>query len=158
MKISPFFDPFDFEKEFEKLVKGGMPQLMANTVSSPSMDVYKKKNDLIVEMAVPGIEADNVEVEIDENNVLNVKGSSKKKSEVDDKNYYKKEISYGSFYRSIMLPKNIKADKAKAETKDGMLQVIIPLQAPAKSKSVKVEEKKSAKKTAKKVAKTKKKK
>ena len=142
---SPFMEPFDVEKEFEKFFKSaGFP---ASGLSTPSMDVFKKGNDIVVQMSVPGIDASNVEIEIDEKNILTVKGSTKKKTEVDDKNYYKREISHGSFFRSMMLPAEVKRDKAKAEVEDGLLTINIPMESQKKAQTIKVEQKKTEKKS-----------
>ena len=71
-------------------------------------------------------------------NVLTVKGKMEKKIEVEEKNYYRKEIRAGSFYRSLPLPAPVIGEKAKAESSEGMLHVSIPKAPGAKKKVVKV--------------------
>ncbi len=103
----------------------------------PAMDVYQDKENVYVETALPGIDPEKVDISI-ENDVLAIKGSSEKKSEVDDKDYYRKEVQCGSFYRSVALPTHVIGDKAQAEFTDGMLKVKIPKAPEVKPKTIKV--------------------
>lgn len=95
-------------------------------MSKPSVDVYEKDNDVVAEVALAGIDPKNVEVSI-ENDVLVVKGEEKEEKETKDKNYYRKEIRSGSFTRSVSLPAHVKASEAKAESKNGILRITVPI-------------------------------
>lgn len=107
----------------------------------PAIDMYEDKDNVIVETELAGIEPENVTVSI-ENDILTIKGSAEKKSEVEDKNYYRKEIRRGSFYRSIPLPTHVIGDKASASAEDGVLKISIPKAAESKPKNIKIETKK----------------
>ena len=86
----------------------------------------------------------NIELDISiENNILYIKGESEKKSEVEDKNYYRKEIRQGSFFRSVPLPTRVVGDKASASVEDGVLKIVIPKAPKAKPKSIKIKTKKT---------------
>lgn len=104
----------------------------------PSIDVYQDNDNVYVETALAGVDPAKVDVNI-ENDVLTIKGSSERQSEVDDKNYYRKEVHRGSFYRSVALPTRVLGDEAKAEFKDGILKITAPKAAEVKPKSIKVE-------------------
>ena len=103
----------------------------------PPIDVYEKDNDIIVETPVMGIEPEKIDVSVEGNNLI-LKGKSEKKSEVEEKNYFHKEVRYGSFYRTIGLPAKVKGDKAEATYKDGLLRITIPKAAEVKEKTVKI--------------------
>lgn len=94
--------------------------------SKPSMDVYQKNNDIVAEIVLAGMDPKNVEVSI-ENDVLTVKGEAREEKETKDKNYYCKEIRSGSFTRSVSLPAHVKASEAKAESKNGILKITVPV-------------------------------
>lgn len=150
MQITPWSpfgdDPFkNFEKQFENFFKDMMPTVPTNLVHAPSLNMYQKKNDLMIDIAMPGIDPDKVQVEIDENNVMTIKGSSKKKTEIDDKDYYRKEIRSGTFFRRVQLPSQVKGEKAKAEYEDGVLTVSVPMTTQKKAQTIKVEKKKKLK-------------
>lgn len=143
IKWSPFFEePFG---DFDKMLEKQMPNISQGF--TPAIDMYQTKDAVVVETPLAGVDANDVEISI-ENDVLIIQGKSEKKSEVDEKNYYRKEIRSGSFYRSIALPTHVLGDKAKASSKDGMLKIEIPKAPEVKAKTikVKVEKEKKAKK------------
>lgn len=107
----------------------------------PAMDVYQDKNNVIVETPITGVDAEKLDISV-ENDILSISGESEHKSEVDEKDYYRKEIRYGSFHRSVALPASVDGSKAKAEYKDGILKVIVPKEEKAKPKKIEVEMKK----------------
>lgn len=134
-----YMEPFgDWDKFFDQFHKGAISSF------TPAMDVYEKGNDLIVEAQLPGIDPNKVEVAV-ENDVLTIKGSSEKKKEVDEKNYYRKEIHAGSFYRSMVLPAHVQGDKAKAEFEDGVLKVSVPKLKTTATKKIDVKVRKKTK-------------
>jgi HSP20 family protein len=73
-----------------------------------------------------------------EKGVLTLKGESKKEHEVEDKNYYRKEVRSGSFYRELPLPAPVLEDKVTAEFKDGILKITCPKATPTKTKKIDV--------------------
>ncbi len=139
IKWTPFFPEFD---DMEEAMNSMLPALRGKQFGfTPAIDMYEDKDNIIVETQLGGINPENVDVSI-ENNVLCLKGESEKKSEVDDKNYYRKEIRRGSFYRSISLPTKVDGEKAKAINEDGVLKITIPKATEVKPKSIKIETKK----------------
>jgi len=123
----------------EEAMKSMLPTVRGNQFGfTPAIDMYEDKDNIIVETQLGGIDPENVDVSI-ENNVLSIKGESEKKSEIDEKNYYRKEIKRGSFYRSIALPTKVDGNSAKAINEDGLLKITIPKAAEVKPKSIKIE-------------------
>lgn len=139
MKWSPFFDPFDKMDEF---FKDFPPMALSQKGLIPPIDMYDNQDAIVVETTLPGADPKKVSVEID-NGVLTIKGSSERKTEVDDKNYYRKEIRAGQVYRQIALPAHIDEGKAEASFENGILRVEIPKIPEAKPKTVKIDVKKA---------------
>ena len=108
---------------------------------TPAMDVYETEDAVVVEAPLVGIKPEDVEINI-ENGVLSVRGESKKEHEVDDKNYYRKEIRSGSFHRRVALPNTVKEDEVSAEYEDGILKITAPKAAEPEKKRITVEIKK----------------
>ena len=106
-----------------------------------AVDIWQDKENVYVESPLAGVNPENVAVSV-ENDILTIEGKSEKKSEMEEKNYYRKEVRAGSFHRSVALPASVDGSKAKAEFENGVLKVIIPKEERAKSKIVKVEIKK----------------
>ncbi len=129
IKWTPFIEPFE---EMEKLM-----QDYSNQGFSPAIDVYETKDAVVVEAPLAGVSPDEVEISI-ENDVLTIKGETNKESEVDDKNYYRKEVRSGSFFRSVALPAHVVSDQASAESVEGLLKITVPKAPEAKPKSIKV--------------------
>ena len=102
-----------------------------------AIDVYEDENNITVETQLAGVDPEKVDITI-ENDVLSIKGESEKKSEVEDKNYYRKEIRRGSFYRLVPLPAHVLGDKASASADEGVLKIVIPKVAQKKSKTIKI--------------------
>jgi len=104
---------------------------------APAVDVFEEKDDIVVKAELPGIEKDNIEVNLTDH-TLTIKGEKKKEEEVKEENYYRSERSYGSFMRTVDLPKDVRADKVKAAFKNGILEVRMPKTEEAKAKEIKV--------------------
>lgn len=109
-----------------------MPKVM-----TPAVDVYEDKDHVMVEAPLAGVDPKDVNIEI-EDNILKISGQSEHKTEVDEKNYYRKEIRSGAFYRAVALPKAVKGDQASATYKDGILKITVPKAEEAKPKKISV--------------------
>jgi HSP20 family protein len=106
-------------------------------VSAPALDVFEDKDDVVVKAELPGIDKEHIEVNLTDN-LLTIKGEKKKEEEVKEENYYRCERSYGSFMRSVELPKAVHTDKVKASFKNGILEVRVPKTEEAKAKEINV--------------------
>ena len=93
--------------------------------AGPKMDVADLKDKIEVKVELPGMEKDEVTLTC-ENGILTVSGRRKQETEEKNKDYYLKEISSGSFSRSVRLPENIDESKIRAEFKNGVLTITIP--------------------------------
>ena len=118
-----------------------MPARSGMTGYMPAVDVYQDKDKVYIETQLAGIDPEKVDISI-ENDVLTIKGESEKKSEVEEKNYYRKEIRTGSFYRSVTLPAHVMGEKASAIAEDGVLKISIPKARGVKPKTIKIKTKK----------------
>lgn len=139
IKWSPFFDQFDNSDAFFKEASSLVP---SNHGLIPPVDMYDSEDKVVVETPLPGADTKNVSVEI-ENGILTIKGSSERKTEVDEKNYYRKEIRSGQIFRQIALPANVDDKAASATYENGILKVQIPKLSDTSSKSIKIDVKKN---------------
>lgn len=138
IKWTPFLPEFSGFEEMDKVFSDFMPAVRGSQAGFlPAVDMYEDKENVIVEAQLAGIDPEKVDVAI-ENDVLTIKGESEKKSEVEEKNYYRKEIRRGGFYRSIPLPVHAIGDNAQAEAIDGVLKITIPKAPEAKPKTIKI--------------------
>ena len=136
VKWSPMF-PRMFQ-EFDDMFEDSASSLMQDGFA-PAVDVYEEGNQIVVEVPLPGVDVEKLDISI-ENDVLQIQGNSEKKTEIDDKNYYRKEVRYGSFHRAIALPAAVNGDAAEAEYKDGVLKVTVPKAEQAKKKTIQIKQ------------------
>lgn len=143
VRWSPFFDSFDDIDElmnrFPLMAGKSSP---ANTALIPAIDIYEKGDNLVVETPLAGIAPEDVTVSI-EKGVLTISGERKKEHEVDDKNYYRKEVRTGTFSRQITLPSTVEENNISAEFVDGVLKITCPKTKPSEAKKVTIDIKKS---------------
>ena len=104
------------------------------------LNVYETKDNVVVEAAVPGVPADKVEVEI-EGDLITIRAEAKEEEKEEKKKTYYRKMEKRSFHYVTTSPRPIKAEKAKAEVKDGMVTITIPKAEEAKPKKIKVEAK-----------------
>lgn len=137
IKWTPFLDT----DIFNEMDRAFAP--MSSHVKSfvPAIDVYQTDNDVIVETPLPGIDPEKIDISI-ENDVLTIQGKSEKSTEVEEKNYYRKEVRAGAFHRSVALPASVKGDDADASYDNGVLKIVIPKKEEVKPKKVKINVKK----------------
>lgn len=128
--------PMDaFEDNMDRFLDSNWLPMVPRRIMNPALDVYEDKDNVIVETPLVGVDPSQVNIEI-EDNVLKISGESKHQSEVDDQNYYRKEVRYGSFFRATSLPKAVISEKASASYKDGILKISVPKAEEAKPKKI----------------------
>ncbi len=102
-----------------------------------AVDVYEEKGNVIAKMNLPGINLEALDIAL-EDDMLTISGRREEEKEMDEKNYYSKEIRRGSFSRSVRLPKSVDAAKTEATYKNGELLITMPIVAGIKDTVVKV--------------------
>lgn len=107
------------------------------TVSIPAVDLYEDQDAIVVKVELPGMEKNDIEVNVSDS-FLTIKGEKKREKEIKEENYYRAERSYGSFSRTLELPKGVQAEKAQASFKEGVLEVRLPKTEEAKKKQIKL--------------------
>ena len=120
-----------FTRPFSLTREGGQ------MAASPAVDLYQTDNEVVVKAALPGIKADDVQINLT-GEMLTVKGEMKQEEEQKDKSWHIREHRWGSFERSVMLPINVMADQATADFENGILAIILPKAAEAKPKTISI--------------------
>jgi len=94
----------------------------------PEMEVFEKNNLLTVRLDVPGLKKEALTVHVTEG-LLTVEGERKHETEEEKNHWYRRERTYGRFYRTVPLPTGVNAKDVKATFKNGVLEVIVPVRA-----------------------------
>jgi HSP20 family protein len=114
--------------------------MSGNGWSVPAVDMYQTDNEIVVKAALPGIKPDEVQINIT-GDVLTLKGEVKQSEEVKEKAYHIHEQRWGAFERTLILPANVIADKAKADFENGILSIALPKAEEAKPKTITIKTK-----------------
>ena len=104
---------------------------------APAVDMYQTNDEIIVKAALPGIKADEVQISVT-GEALTLKGEVKQEDETQEKTYHIREQRWGAFERTIMLPTDVVADKAKADFEDGILTISLPKAEEVRPKTITV--------------------
>ena len=104
------------------------------------VDMYETDTEVIIETGpFPGVRPENIEVSIT-GNVLTLKGTLEKDiDKTEGAAYIRKERRMGDFSRSVTIPRSIKAEKATANYKSGLLIITIPKAEDARPKVINIE-------------------
>ena len=130
-RIDPFRELASFFENFTEPT--GKDQLTAGSFVPP-VDVYEDEHNLMLKLEIPGINEEDLDVQV-ENNTLTVKGERKFEKE---ENFHRIERRYGSFVRTFRLPNTIDTDKVEAHYDKGILKVSLAKREEAKPKQIKV--------------------
>ncbi len=107
---------------------------------SPRVDVKDRENDVQIRAELPGVSKDDLDVSVTDNTVT-IKASTRQEQEEGQQegDYYRREIAYGDFARTVALPADVDADSAKAHFEDGVLDLTLPKKEQAKRRRIQVE-------------------
>ena len=104
---------------------------------TPAIDVVRDDGHLVVRADLPGIKPEEVKIEV-EDDILTISGEHEERTDEKDKGYVRRERRYGSFSRSMALPGGVDVKKIKASTRNGVVEVTIPLPKEAKKEAVRI--------------------
>ena len=103
----------------------------------PAVDIYEDEHNLVLKLEVPGVNEENLDIQV-ENNALTVKGERSFEKEEKEENFHRIERRYGSFLRTFRLPNTVDSDKVEANYDKGVLKITLAKKAEAKPKQIKV--------------------
>jgi HSP20 family protein len=104
----------------------------------PKVDVVDREDEVVIRAELPGVDKKDLDVSMTDDTVT-IKGSSSKEEKEEKGDYYRCEISRGSFSRTVSLPAQVDTARSSAKFKDGVLELKVPKKEQAKRRSVKVE-------------------
>jgi HSP20 family protein len=105
---------------------------------SPRIDVINLEREIMVRAELPCIDKEELDVSMTDNSVT-IRGQTRHEETKEEGDYFRREISSGSFARTVTLPGEVDAAKAQASFQDGVLELTIPKVEGSKRHSIKVE-------------------
>jgi len=133
--LESMFEDF-FGRRFLRPFDWGLPAIRMPAM--PSVDVIDRDDEVVVRAEVPGYRKEQIDIAVSDNS-LTIKGETKTEEKEEKGDYYRSEISHGSFVRTLALPAQVDGDKVKAAMKDGLLEITLPKVAKSKRHAVKID-------------------
>ena len=127
------------EKTNSKDVKNTNPWPSSEEEGELAVDLCENKDELILQATIGGVEINELDISIT-NDMITVRGERKREDKDKIEKVYYNECFWGPFSRSLILPQEINADKAKATIKNGLLTIHLPKLMKTKRKTLKIEE------------------
>lgn len=128
----------DFEQDIERLFENFMsrswlrgfrdlpgPRLGLELPKAPRVDVVERDTEIAIRAELPGIDKKDVQVSLTDRTIT-IRASTRKEEKEEKGEYFRREISTGEASRTLRLPAAVDGQKAKAEFKDGILEVVVP--------------------------------
>jgi HSP20 family protein len=100
--------------------------LSSRNLFAPPIEVQQRPDAVVVRLDLPGVEADEIDVTIDDGNLI-ISGERRQEHREEREGLVRTEISYGSFHRVIPLPDGADEDRMTAELRNGTLEVTVPV-------------------------------
>ncbi len=101
------------------------------------VDVYQTGSDIVIRAFVAGVRPDEISISIGRD-MVEIEGSRMEREQVAGPDYFTRELFWGSFSRSILLPQEVDVESASANAKDGLLTLILPKLDKARQTKLKV--------------------
>lgn len=89
------------------------------------IDVYQTPTDIVIKTMVPGVRPEDLDITITRD-MVTVKGKREIERTISQENYFHKELYWGSFSRTILLPQEVEIEEAEAVEKHGLLIIRLP--------------------------------
>ena len=89
------------------------------------IDMYQTPDAIIIRALVAGVSPEDLDIAITRD-MVTLKGERQETQEAPDEDYYHRELFWGSFSRTILLPEEIIIDEAEAKEKHGLLEITLP--------------------------------
>src|SRR3990167_5968258 len=102
-----------------------------------TVDIYDDGDYIVIQAIVGGVKPEDIDVQVTDD-VVTVRGKRSRSQEIENDNFYYRELYWGSFLRSIILPQEIISDEAEASMKNGLLTVKLPKRDRNKAQKLRV--------------------
>lgn len=115
------------EKETHLKVEDGdaSPQNASDDDGELTIDIFDDGDAIVIQSIVAGVKPEDLDISITEE-AVSIRGTREREDEIAQQNYYYKELFWGSFSRSVIMPEEIDPDGAEAALKHGLLTIRLP--------------------------------
>ena len=105
----------------------------------PPVDIYETEaREIVLKAELPGLRREDIDLTV-ENTTLTIRGERRRDENIPDERCHRLERQYGPFSRSFTLPNTLDSSHVRAEYRDGVLTVTLPLREEARPRQIQVE-------------------
>jgi HSP20 family molecular chaperone IbpA len=123
----------DVETESEEMYDEQEEEAWDDTQAAPEsgqdgelpVDMYQTNEEIVIRALVAGVSPTDLEISITRD-MVTVRGVREEYQETGDDGYYHRELFWGSFSRTLLLPEEVAIDEAEAQEKHGLLEIRLP--------------------------------
>ena len=129
-----------FSKEINNLFDSFVPTFNVGETGiqfTPAVEMQQNQNGIDLKLEIPGMEAKDLDIQVTAEGVA-IKGERRQETQTEEQKMTRSEFRYGTFQRVISLPVKVQNDQVKADYKEGILYLHLPLAEAEKNKVVKV--------------------
>jgi HSP20 family protein len=130
-----FVSPVPMRRRISALLE---PFRSGGAMFVPNLELVERDNEYALNVDLPGVRQEDVQVSVDDDNVLSIRGERRDEKSSRSRGYEYTERSYGSFSRSVELPRGVDASKIEADYRDGVLELRIPKTEQAMARQIPV--------------------
>jgi len=124
IKMEEEEESFEEETQSEKKVQTNSWMEEENDEAELAVDVYQTPTDIVLQTMVAGVKNEDLDITIGRD-MVTIKGKREEEQSIDDDNYFTKELYWGKFSRTILLPQEVEPEQVEAVEKHGLLTVKI---------------------------------
>lgn len=128
-RLNRLFDDFGGQTDDDVMTRGDW---------MPAVDIYQNdQHEVVLKAELPGLKREDIDLRV-ENNTLTIKGERSQEKDVKKEHFHRVERCYGGFSRSFTIPKTIDTEKVRADYRDGVLNVTLPVREESKPRQIQV--------------------
>ena len=105
---------------------------------TPKANIIERDDEIIINAELPGVNKDDLNITVTENTIT-IRGTTKKEISEEKGEYHRREISSGTYSRTLTLPANVDGTRARSVFRDGVLEVTLPKQQKSVRHQIKVD-------------------
>ena len=144
--FDPFFELDRIHRELDRMFSEAFRPVMRfgrefAGMEFPPVNIRETPREVVIEAQLPGVSAKDLQLSVTEDRI-SLRGERKEETKVEDKDFIRREYSFGSFAREVVLPTKVVAEEAEATLKNGVLTVRVPKKEPTEkgAREIKVKE------------------
>jgi len=139
IRWQPFHEMESLRRQMDQLFDefAGMSRETRSTAWAPAIELKDENDHLVLRAEIPGVEGKDLDIQV-AREAVSISGEHRYEKKTEEKGFYRSELRYGNFQRTIPLPVPVENDKVQAEFKNGILTLTLPKAEEVRRKVFKV--------------------